>query len=60
MPDFFLDEIPSSSGNETSAKTAVESLESKVDHIFTIIKQNLSQEIVQSTRAIYQFNTTGK
>lgn len=60
LPDFFLDDIPPQfgGGKVASGKPDGESLEGKVDHIFNIIKQSLSEEIVQNTRAIYQFNTT--
>ncbi|KAK7582190.1 hypothetical protein V9T40_013635 [Parthenolecanium corni] len=58
MPDFFLDEaLIHSSGDELSGRINNEDLSIRVNDIMEVIKKSLSPELVQSTQAVYQFNT---
>lgn len=60
MPDFFLDEaLIHSSGDELSGRINNEDLSIRVNDIMEVIKKSLSPELVQSTQAVYQFNTNG-
>lgn len=60
MPDFFLDDaFKRSNGDKLSEQTGSEDLSLKVNNIMELIKKNLSSELVQTTQAVYQFNTNG-
>lgn len=58
MPDFFLDEAFISFDVDKPAEK-VEDLSVKVNGIMEVIQKSLSTELVQTTQAVYQFNTKG-
>jgi len=59
MLDFFLDEEVQNLQNVKSGKSTNNGKIGQMAHIFSAIERNLSNELVNKTGAIYQFNVKG-